>query len=314
MQKERAHLHGSRLLRIFARFCMSERMDTLERMRRFGFFFLFLMAGWLVCQPVQAQRSEIGFGVGGSFYMGDINPKRVFYKTQWAGSLFYRYNFDTRLALRAGVSYGRVMGADADFGNIRNLNFRNDLWEVAALVEVNFLDFFTGSYQHRISPYLVLGVGMVYSNPQGLFADGTEGERWVDLRPLHTEGQGLEGYGLKQYSRLHCVVPMGLGLKVSVFPFMSVGVEWTMRLAFTDYLDDVGGTYADPVVLGEKYGQESAYFADPSGHTHQVGSRRGDAGTYDWYSFAMFTVSFRLPGKDRLCPAYAGIGLKKKRR
>ncbi len=291
-------------------------MDILRRMRHRGVsLVLFSVMGLVACQPLLAQRSEIGFGVGGSFYMGDINPKKIFYKTQWAGSLFYRYNINTRMALRFGLSYGRIMGADSDFGNLRNLNFRNDLWEVSALWEVNFLDFFTGSRQHRLAPYLVLGAGMAMSDPYGAYPDAETGSsRWVALRPLRTEGQGVEGYDLKPYSRFQFVVPMGLGLKFSVFRFMSIGVEWTMRLAFTDYLDDVGGTYADPGILGSQYGPESAYFADPSGTCHQAGSRRGDAGTYDWYSFALFTVSFRLPGKDVLCPAYDGTSLSKKRR
>lgn len=301
---------------IFARFCTNERMDILRRMRHRGVsLVLFSVMGLVACQPLLAQRSEIGFGVGGSFYMGDINPKKIFYKTQWAGSLFYRYNINTRMALRFGLSYGRIMGADSDFGNLRNLNFRNDLWEVSALWEVNFLDFFTGSRQHRLAPYLVLGAGMAMSDPYGAYPDAETGSsRWVALRPLRTEGQGVEGYDLKPYSRFQFVVPMGLGLKFSVFRFMSIGVEWTMRLAFTDYLDDVGGTYANPGILGSQYGPESAYFADPSGTCHQAGSRRGDAGTYDWYSFALFTVSFRLPGKDVLCPAYDGTSLSKKRR
>lgn len=295
-------------------FCTTERMEMLCQIRRLRFLScMFLMVWLLAGQTVQAQRSEIGFGVGGSFYMGDINPKRVFYKTQWAGSVFYRYNIDTRMALRFGASYGRIMGADADFGNPRNLNFRNDLWEVSALFEVNFLDFFTGSRQHRVSPYLVLGIGAVMSEPYGQYPLG-EGNPWVALRPLHTEGQGVEGYNARPYSLFHCVVPMGLGCKISVCRFMSIGVEWTMRLAFSDYLDDVGGTYADPVVLGSRYGERSAYFADPSGQYHQVGTRRGDAGTYDWYSFAMVTVSFRLPGRDFLCPAYGGNSMKKGKR
>ncbi len=295
----------------FARFCMNERMDILCRMRRLGLLFLLLSIGGLMFRPAQAQRSEIGFGAGGSFYMGDINPKRVFYKTRFAGTLFYRYNFTTRMALRVSGSYGRIEAWDRDFGNPRGLGFRNDLWEFSALFEVNFLDFFTGSRQHWISPYLVLGVGAVYSNPQGQYLDGS----WVDLRPLGTEGQGQDGG--KLYSRVHAVIPAGLGVKVSVCRFMSVGLEWTMRLALTDYLDDVGGTYASLDGSPKDPNDKFAYFADPPAFAdpslkHQAGSRRGDQGTLDWYSFATFTVSFRLPGKDELCPAYNGAGKKKK--
>ena len=289
-------------------------MDMLGRVRRKKVLCFLLTGFWLLAVgPAPAQRSELGFGVGGSFYMGEINPKRVFYKTRFAGSLFYRYNFDTRMALRAGASYGQIMAFDEDFGNPRGLNFKSDLWEVSALLEVNFLNFFTGSHQHRITPYLTFGAAMAVTDPEGRWTNPHTGSvEWVPLRPLRTEGQE------EAYSRFQFVVPMGLGVKFSVCRFMSIGVEWTMRLAFTDYLDDVGGTYANT----KDWDAQRRYFADPEGvnddpddpaRRHLPGSRRGDAGTYDWYSFAMFTVSFRLPGKDVPCPAYDGLQKKKKR-
>lgn len=264
---------------------------------------------------LQAQRSEVGIGAGASFYLGDINPKKIFYDTRVSGSLFYRYNIDTRWAFRFAGSYGRITGNDAAFDNPRNLNFRNDLVEVAAMMEVNFVNFFTGSKQHRFTPYLAFGAAVCFSNPYGLYPDPVSGSsRWVALRPLHTEGQGLSEYGVKEYSLAHFSVPFGLGFKVSISRHVSLGLEWVMRWAATDYLDDVGGSYADPAVLMSEYGPESAYFADPSGSFHEVGAQRGDKSSFDWYSFAMFTVSVRFGERDRSCPAYDNQVVLKNRR
>lgn len=266
---------------------------------------LLLLVGSFSSFMAKAQRSEVGFAGGGAFYLGDINPKKVFHDTRVSASLFYRYNFSTRVAFRFAGSYGRIMANDKSFGNPRNLNFRNDLIDIAALFEFNFVNFFTGSKQHRFTPYITFGPAVCFSNPYGQYYDAETGSsRWVALRPLHTEGQGLLDYDVKPYSMVHFAIPMGLGFKVSISSHISLGLEWTMRLAFTDYLDDVGGTYADPGVLMSEYGPESSYFADPSGSTHAVGAQRGDKNSFDWYSFAQLTVSIRLGEKDIPCPAY----------
>ena len=253
---------------------------------------------------LRAQRSEVGVGAGVSFYLGDLNPKKVFYDSRACASLFYRYNINTRWAFRFSGSYGRIMAHDADFDNPRNLNFRNDLGEIAAMMEVNFVNFFTGSEQHRFTPYLAFGAALCFSNPQGLYTkDGSS--RWVALRPLHTEGQGLSQYNVKEYSLTQFAIPFGLGFKVSISQHVALGIEWVMRWTVTDYLDDVSGNYVSPGVLRSEYGDEAAYFADPT-ESHKVGSQRGDKSSFDWYSFTMFTVSIRLGGRDYLCPAYSG--------
>lgn len=282
---------------------METRKKSLRIKRIFGV--LALAVAVVLPQAAAAQRSEIGIGLGGAFYLGDINPKKIFHETRWSGSLFYRYNIDTRLAFRFTGSYGRVTASDRSFDNPRNLNFRNDLVDLAAMLEVNFVNFFTGSKQHRFTPYLTFGAALCFSNPFGQYYDPVTGSsRWVALRPLHTEGQGLPDYDVKEYSMAQFALPFGLGFKVSISRHVALGLEWTMRLAFTDYIDDVGGTYADPSRLMSEYGPESAYFADPSGTTHAVGAQRGDKNSFDWYSFAQFTVTVRLGDREIPCPAY----------
>ena len=51
-------------------------------------------------------------------------------------------------------------------------------------------------------------------------------------------------YSLSQFS-----IPMGLGIKLSLGEKFSLSAEYGVRMTFTDYLDDVGGIYANPEIL-----------------------------------------------------------------
>lgn len=276
---------------------------TMKRLFVTGLMTLCL---WTMTSAVAvAQRSEIGVLAGGAFYLGDINPKGLFSQTRWAGGLYYRYNIDTRWAFRLGLTYGRIQADDKHFDNPRDLNFRNDLFDVGATMEVNFLNFFIGSErQYRFTPYLTAGVAVCFHNPKGYyFNPSNDRTEWVALQPLHTEGQGLND-AVKNYSLTQFAIPFGIGFRYSISQRVSIGVEWTMRLTFTDYIDDVGGVYYDQGRLISEYGPLSAYFGDPTGE-HAPGAQRGDKNTFDWYSFAGVTVSIKL-GRERYeCPAYS---------
>ncbi|MEG1498007.1 MAG: DUF6089 family protein [Bacteroidales bacterium] len=271
------------------------------------FYVIFLSLLMALPVVLQAQRSEVGVLVGGSFYLGDLNPKKLFFQTRPAAGLYYRYNINTRWAFRFGGTYGRITADDKKLNNPRNLNFRSDIVDVAAQIEVNFLNFFIGSKKsYKFTPYLTAGVALCFMNPKGYYFDETtKNTKWVALRPLHTEGEGLSDYKVKNYSLTQFAIPFGLGFKYSISSRVSLGIEWTMRLTFCDYLDDVSGSYADAGRLMSEYGTLAAHFADPSEIKHEVGAQRGDSRTFDWYSFAGITVSVKLGNPQENCPAYS---------
>jgi hypothetical protein len=107
--------------------------------------------------------------------------------------------------------------------------------------------------------YGFVGMGVFYFNPKGRLPNG----EWTALYPLHTEGQGLPG-GPKQYSRVSFCIPVGGYYKLTINKIWSIGVEFTYRKTFTDYIDDVGGAYYDPAKLLAAYGPLSAQMSDPS--------------------------------------------------
>ena len=138
-----------------------------------------------------------------------------------------------------------------------------------------------------------------------------------ELQSLGTEGQGLNDMP-KKYSLTHFALPFGIGFRFNIGRYVSLGAEWSFRYTFTDYLDDVGGTYYDNELLREQRGDIIANLADrspeltdPDGNPlplHQAGEQRGNPTTHDLYSFAGATLTVKFGNSDRTCE------LKKKRK
>ncbi|MDR0437392.1 MAG: DUF6089 family protein [Bacteroidales bacterium] len=268
-----------------------------------------ILASLLSLSSVFAQRSEIGGFVGGAFYLGDLNPTGLFSQTQFAAGGVYRYNLTPRWALRGNAFWGTVMGDDAKYDNPRNLSFRSRIMEFSVQAEINYLTYFTGSKNYRFTPYLFGGVAVFSFNPQTYY-DG----QWIDLAPLHTEGQGLSEYpDKKPYSTTQLAIPFGLGFKYSLNAIFSIGLEWGMRLTFTDYLDDVSGTYADPTILA-KHSLLSATLSNrwdgPEADRPRPGDQRGNSNKRDWYSFAGVTITAKIgQGRKEPCPSYKSAAM-----
>lgn len=268
---------------------------------------LLLLAVVIIGKHAVAQYSEIGIGAGVSFYMGDLNPETPFKQPMPAGGIFYRYNFNDRFSARGMASVGYLKGDDAksDVQSQldRNLNFQSWLFEFAITGEFNFFKYAPGDMKHPITPYLFGGIAVFKFNPTTVAADGNR----YELQPLGTEGQGTTFYpDRKKYSLTTAAIPFGLGVKANLSKTFSVGLEWGMRYAFTDYIDDVSGTYAAPDVIQAERGDIAYELANRSNLTDEVleGRQRGNSKTNDWYSFAMVTLSFNIKARPPKCPAY----------
>ena len=80
---------------------------------------------------------------------------------------------------------------------------------------------------------------------------------------------------------------------------MAISLEYGMRKIFTDYLDDVSGSYVNLDALLLENGNLSAQMADRSLGEGRASGSRGNGSTKDWYSMfgAMITFSLGKPGK-----------------
>jgi hypothetical protein len=269
-------------------------------------FFSFLI---VVCSiEAFSQGSELGLFGGGSYYLGDLNPGRQFYKTQPAFGVFYRRILNPRYAVKANLLYGTVKAFDSDSENpeqvLRNLNFRSRIIELSAQIEFNFLPYQIGDIKKRFSPYLFAGISGFRFDPQGFVND-----RWVDLPPLSTEGQGTQANsGNDYYGLFQLAFPFGAGLKVWAFKRFGFSFEWGLRKTNTDYIDDVSTVYPDLNQLAIERGPFAASMSDRSLVNGDIGrnsgQQRGNSRRNDWYSFAGLGITYKIGPKIPKCPAY----------
>lgn len=259
-----------------------------------------------IAQP--AKKSwEIGPFLGCSYYIGDLNPIGHFNQfTKPAIGGVFRYNFNTRLAVRANALFGSMEGDDSFAFSAaqqqRNLKFKSPLSELSGQLEFNFLDFEMGSDRHIFSPYIFGGIALFKFNPQAR-VNG----KWVDLQPMGTEGQGLPGAASRRkYNLSQLSLPFGVGVKMSLAKNLGLSIEWGMRKTFTDYLDDVSTVYYDPAAIAAKRGPAAAALSDPSigndPNYSNVGRQRGNPSTKDWYSFAGIVLTVKFKDHAKRCP------------
>jgi hypothetical protein len=255
------------------------------------------------------RSKELGLMLGTSYYLGDLNPGgHLGGRKHVAFGGFFRSNLNRRLSLRAHVLSGRVeawdMDSEAAWQRNRNLHFRNHITEVGGVVEINYIDYQIGTPSRKICAYLLTGLS-IYTHMPEAELDGT----WFELAPLSTEGQGTtwgDAYGVGHYALTGLAVPFGFGFKVNLGPFAGFNLEWAVRKTWNDYLDDVSGVYADPLVLNEERGELSVLLADqtlyrPSTLSSNTGLMRGDPGRDDAYGFVTASVTFRVGKKPTTC-------------
>lgn len=272
----------------------------------------------------QAQFVEIGILGGASNYSGDLSNESVAFKeTHLAGALFGRYNFNNKWAVKGFAGYGKISGDDKNYavaptlskpeGNFqywRNLNFYSHIFEFSVQAEYNLLPNDLNSYSSRpFIPYIFAGIGIVNFNPKTTY-NGTE----VELQPLGTEGQGTTSYNnLKKYDLTVYSVPVGIGFRQKIGEAFFLGLEAGVRFTGSNYLDDVGGKYADAQVVGASYGVKAQALSDRSiertadGLPYFVeGSPRSDRKifTKDLYFMAGITISYVFRGKGMECPNF----------
>lgn len=220
----------------------------------------------------------------------------------------YRYQLGSRFHARTQFTFGYIAGNDAltneTFRENRNLHFRSPIFEMALMLEGAILDFKSknrygvGAGKKGLEGWslsAIAGVGVTRFNPQGNL-DGT----WYNLRPLRTEGQGLEG-GPDPYSLYTLVIPLGFRIAYEINKEWTVGFELIHRITFTDYMDDVSGVYYDNNLLRETFGDLSAHFADPHlgnvpGQT-ATGQQRGNAQKNDAYMTAHLAATYTFNQK-----------------
>jgi len=272
---------------------------------------------------------DYGGMVGASNYLGEIGgtkkpgkgtPAKPFVsdmrldQTKFAIGGWIRYRVHPIILAKANLSFIRIGAVDStsDYLNrrIRNLHFRNDIYELNLQAEYNFYSV------HNISPkgrkvvdfaaYAFVGGGAFYNNPKAKYLG-----KWQALQPLGTEGQTVIT-GMKKYSRIQGHVSTGLGFYYTFGRKWRLGWEFGVRKTFTDYLDDVSTVYVDPTLLSASGTATAAMAADLSSNltipseitdgrfdrAANPGAIRGNSERKDWYMYTALTMGYVVRGKN----------------
>lgn len=220
----------------------------------------------------------------------------------YGASLQLKNNFDAQKAVRFGLTYGHVSGDDSramsgkngDARKIRNLSFFTDILEFSAIYDHNLRPFGIDKYEYRFTPYFIGGMALFHFNPKTEFNG-----KIYELQPLNTEGQNLIKYPNKNsYALTTLALPVGCGLRFALSQHFRLDFEMNYRFTFTDYLDDVSGTYADNATIKSNYGEISAALADRRVEKGQKaleeGAGRGNPNFDDGYLMVGFNLRYTI--------------------
>lgn len=168
---------------------------------------------------LQAQQIELGAGLGGMLYKGDISPhlNPRFYRP--AGNLFFRYNFTRSFSARAGIAMGGIRGDDQiskdPFQQARNLSFRTRVSEATLDMEYFFRDWKMIRKTKNWSPYVFGGLGFMSYSP-------------------------------KKEKGSRIIYPLGVGVKYEIKRPWSIGLEFGTRFTRNDDLDGLSKSPGAP--------------------------------------------------------------------
>jgi hypothetical protein len=271
---------------------------------------------------------ELGGSIAGMNCLTDLGGKKgigkrfvkdlVVKNTKLAGSVYASATYRNAVTLRLEGTFGQVQAYDSILKNVktttfgryeRNLSFRSNISEIMLAAEIHPLHLFFNWEERdreppRLSPYLMAGIGYFSFNPQTKL-----GNRWVDLQPLSTEGQGFAEFpSRKVYSLKQVSYPVGAGFRYELSPLFNVRAEFVYRILTTDYLDDVSKWYIDPSIYSSYFSgtkltnalllNDRHYELNP-GYVTFPGDQRGDPRDND--AFFTFNVKIGLTlGRQRI--------------
>lgn len=213
-----------------------------------------------IYHPKPNRYSSFSIGIGSTHYYGDISPDNVLKATmteiRWNVALAYSYTLTKKIKVGGSIAYIRLAGddfySDNDLNYIRNLHFRNDLKQISLFAQYHPLDYsFDFRKRPNISPYLTAGIGFFLHNPEAKSPIGS-GANWINLEPLHTEGQGINAIYSVPYKLSGLNIPIGVGIRYKYNNNIDFAFEIAYNITFTDYLDDVSGIYPNPLLLTDK--------------------------------------------------------------
>lgn len=146
---------------------------------------------------------EIGAGIGGSSYLGELN-KIPFNYPNISANIFYRHNFDCRYSVKTKINAGIINAKGIGYDTVP-MQFSTKFADFNFLTEYNFLRYLPANKKYKISPYVTAGIGVMYFN--------ADRQRFV-------------------FS-----IPFGMGLKYTLKNNFIIGADCILNKTFCDFVD-----------------------------------------------------------------------------
>lgn len=208
--------------------------------------------------PGAQTTSEVGLGLGGLVYKGELAPHYQFRNNRPALTAFYRRDLLGPITLRAALTGGMLRAADSNVRGLnnrqpglpayRNANLKGSLIELSGGIEYNFFDYHDRRDKVHFTPYVFVGVAGFYANTE---------VRSTSFPSLNKRGNVL-----------NLAVPVAVGFKYALSTHWNLGLEVGARRTFTDELDHIDGK--------------------SRGQTDRVGNPH----TPDWYFYNGLSISY----------------------
>src|SRR5688572_15971236 len=232
----------------------------------------------------------VSVGTGTATYKGEMVNPGDFGRLRPNVAFGAEYYMNSRLSLRAELTYFQLRGSDKDADDDRwerNLSFKSGNVELAVMGAINLTPMGLRFYQRSaFNIHAFAGIGVLYFNPKAEY----QGKTYA-LQPLQTEG--------KKYSRIQPVIPVGIGARIKLDPFFNILIEGGYRFTFTDYLDDVSiRRYPDGATLksdlSRRLSDRRPEIGTQPDNPTQVGVR-GNPKENDGYVILNVTLQYYLP-------------------
>lgn len=261
----------------------------------------------LLSGTTYAQNYEIRPYFGTSFYLGDLAPYRhklSLSDGNLALGLSVGYRVNDLVTIHAKAFHTRISGADENSRSAdrrrRNLDFFSKLTDIGISSDFHVNAVIPSLEKFGLDIYINAGLSVFSYNPETIF----NGEI-VALQPLGTEGQGVPEFNKGQkYSLTQIAIPLGMGFMFDLTDKLAFGLEVIPRITFTDYLDDVSGTY---ISFEEQSMYQSSLIADIANRTdefngvqndYRTGQMRGNQKNNDWYILGTVFFSYKFGKKE----------------
>ncbi|MDU0370912.1 DUF6089 family protein [Hymenobacter endophyticus] len=186
--------------------------------------------------------SEIGIGLGGLSYKGELSPSYQFRNNRPAVTAFYRKDISAPITLRASGLFGMLRADDRNVKGVnggitpqaayRDASMKGNLAELGGGIEYNFYDYHNRKDKVHFTPYVFVGLAGFFANPKTrIQVEGLTAE----------QNETLQDNINKEGSIVNLSVPMGLGFKYALSTHWNFGLEAGARKTLTDNLDHIDG-------------------------------------------------------------------------